>query len=223
MLPLRDDSTNGQIPFVTWTIGILLVVIYVWDRQGAIFGPPYAFADLAARPQNVLEAFRGGSKEPLVTLFTSMFLHGSVWHIVGNLVFLKVFGPRVEEAFGPLRFALYYLFFGIVATMTHVLVMPHSTTALVGASGAIAGIMGVYFLFYPAARIETIVFPIYWIPFVLPAWAWLSLWFLYQLFAIQPGVATWAHVGGFLAGMLIAILVGKEPKSIPEYEKGMEW
>lgn len=223
MIPIRDDSTSQQIPFVTWTIGALLIVIYLWDRQGALFGAPYVFADLAARPQNVIEAFRGGSRDPLVTLFTSMFLHGGIYHIIGNLVFLKVFGPRVEDLFGAPRFAIYYLFFGIVAALTHILVMPNSTASLVGASGAIAGIMGVYFLSFPAARIECIWFPFLWVPFTLPAWLLLAFWFWLQLFTIQPGVATWAHVGGFLAGMLITILVGKEPRSIPEYDEGMEW
>jgi len=223
VIPIRDDHDTRQTPYVTRTILILLVVIYFWDRGGSLFGRPYVFADLAARPADIWAALKGGGSDPLVTLFTSMFLHGNLAHILGNLLFLAVFGPRIEAVYGAPRYALYYIFFGVAATMTHAVVMPDSTVSLVGASGAIAGVMGVYFMLFPGAWIQCVILPFWFVPFVLPAWLMLGLWFLMQLFVVQPGVATWAHVGGFLAGMGVALVVGKKPMSARHDVARTDW
>ena len=207
MIPLRDEKRRGPTPVVTISLIALLVVIYLWDRDWSVFGQRYVFADLAVRPSNVMEVFRGGSKEPLATLFTSTFLHANLMHLLSNLLFLWVFGPRVESSYGSARFAIYYVFWGVAASVIQIGVMPDSGIPMVGASGAIAGVMGSYLLLYPAAVIETVIMPFFWIILDFPAWLLLGFWFLIQIFLAQPGVANWAHVGGFLVGMLSVILV----------------
>ena len=206
MIPLRDERRQGPFPWVTATIVVLLAIIYLWDRNWHLLGPRYVFADMAARPVDIMAVFKGGLKEPLVTLFTSIFLHANLQHIIANVLFLWVFGPRVEQRFGPWRFMLFYLFFGVFAAATQIFVMPNSGVPLLSASGAIAGVMGSYLILYPSAEIEAVVPPFFWIPFDVPAWLMLGLWFLFQIFYAQPGVANWAHAGGFLAGMLVVFL-----------------
>lgn len=206
MIPLRDERKRGPMPLVTVTLIALLVVIYLWDRDWNIFGPRFVFADLAVRPNNVVEALSGGTREPFLTLFTSIFLHANIMHLLSNVLFLWVFGPRVEATYGPVRFAAYYVLWGILASIVQIIVTPHSGIPMVGASGAIAGVMGSYLLLHPAAVIDTMVPPFFWIIIDVPAWLLLGFWFLFQIFFAQPGVANWAHVGGFLVGMLAVIL-----------------
>lgn len=214
MIPLRDDKRRGPVPIVSITLIGLLALIYLWDRDWNVIGPRYVFADLAVRPSNVMDVFQGGPKEPLATLFTSSFLHANLAHVLSNILFLWVFGPRVESSFGPIRFAIYYVFWGVAASVVQIGVMPESGIPMVGASGAIAGVMGCYLLLHPAAVIETVILPFFWIILDFPAWLLLGFWFLLQIFLAQPGVANWAHVGGFLAGMLTVILV--RPKRMPQ-------
>lgn len=210
----RDAKTAAFRPYVTWTIAGLCALIFLWDRLangsliGLIFGPNAVFADLAVRPREVVEALSGrGDRFSLVTLFTSLFLHGSLVHIFGNLLFLLVFGPEAEEAFGGPRYALYYLAWGFAAWAAQIWVDPRSLVPTLGASGAIGGIMGAYLLLFPSHRIE-ITIPIVWIEFEVAAWVVLVGWFAFQILARQEGVASWAHVGGFLAGMLTVLIAG---------------
>lgn len=220
MIPLKDDKPANGVPWVTYTLILLLIVIYVWDRRWRLLGEPMLFSDLAARPIDIKNAIKGGDKEPLVTLFTSAFLHATPQHIIGNLLFLSAFGPRVESWLGPFRFVLYYLFFGVAAVLTQVWVQPNSGIPMLGASGAIAGVMGAYLLLFPGARIQSIVPPLFFWKFEVPAWLMLSLWFLFQIFLSQPGVAHWAHVGGFLAGMLVVLMLDRGDRRIrPERER----
>lgn len=212
MVPVGDPSERSQVPWVTYTLIILLAIIYLWDRDWSVVGPRMVFTDLAARPIDVVAALKKFNPEPLLTLFTSAFLHASIAHLVLNVVFLWVFGPRIEEHFGAPRFALFYLFFGVVAALTQAFVTPMSGTPMLGASGAIAGIMGCYLLLYPASDIEVFVPPFLFHTIPIPAWLLLGMWFLLQLFMHQPGVAQWAHVGGFLAGMLLVMLLGERGK-----------
>ncbi|MBA3726632.1 MAG: rhomboid family intramembrane serine protease [Armatimonadetes bacterium] len=207
MIPIRDERDRGPFPYLTATIVILLAIVYFWDRNWNVFGPRYVFADMAARAVDIVSVFRGGLKEPLLTLFTSIFLHANLAHIIGNVLFLWVFGPRVEHTFGPWRFMIYYLVWGLFASVAQIFVMPNSGIPMLGASGAIAGVMGSYLLLHPAARIEVLVPPFIWFTFHVPAWLLLGMWFLIQIFVVQEGVANWAHAGGFLAGMLTVMFL----------------
>ncbi|AIE85036.1 rhomboid family intramembrane serine protease [Fimbriimonas ginsengisoli] len=209
MIPLRDNQVRQNAPIVTWALVLLNVLIYLWDRHGQLFGPSIVFADLGMRPAEVVDAIRGvGDHFALVTLFTSMFLHGGFMHILGNMIFLFVFGASVEEAIGSVRFALYYLFWGVAAAAAQIYVDPHSVVPTVGASGAIGGILGSYFLLFPGNKIEVFLPILAFLSFEVSAWVLLGLWFLWQILAPQEGVANWAHVGGFLAGMLTVLILG---------------
>lgn len=215
MIPIRDNREDRYVPIVTWTLIVLNCILFLWDRQGKIFGGNVVFSDLTMRPQEVMRAVKGGDSFPLVTIFTSMFLHGNLIHLFGNLVFLLVFGGGVESAFGPIRFMLYYLFWGLVAAAAHIFVDPNSIVPVLGASGAIGGVLGCYFLLFPANKVEI------WIPFIfsfveMSAWILLGVWFLYQILVPQNGVANWAHAGGFLAGMLTVLIAGGRQKILQD-------
>lgn len=209
MIPIRDNRFSRAAPVVTWTLIALNVIVFLWDRHGAISGPSITFADLTLRPQLVVSALKDPSDLfPLTTIFTSMFMHGSLTHLIGNMLFLLVFGPGIEAALGSPRYALYYLFWGIFAAGSHIFVDPHSMVPVLGASGAIGGVLGCYFLLFPGNRIEIFVPLLLFLTFELPAWILLGLWFVYQIAIPQQGVANWAHAGGFLAGMLTVLIIG---------------
>lgn len=213
----RDVQPTRAIPYVTYTLIALNIFIYLWDRGGGLTGPSVAFADLALRPTEIVRAAKGTGYLPaLGTLFTSMFLHGNLLHILSNLIFLGVFGQEIEEAFGSFKFVLLYLFWGIFACLAHVLVLPHSSVPLLGASGAIGGILGCYFLLYPGNVITVNLLIL--LTFDVAAWILLGLWFLYQILVPQDGVANWAHVGGFLAGMLSVLILGGKQRILQHLE-----
>jgi membrane associated rhomboid family serine protease len=141
-----------------------------------------------------------------LTLWTSMFLHGGVMHIVGNMWFLWLFGDNVEEAMGPVRYTLFYLLAGTVGALAQVLIMPTSTVPMIGASGCVAGVLGAYLMLYPHARVSTLIMiPLLWPVVHVRAWVFLVLWFVGQfMLPTGSGVAWMAHVGGFLAGVGLA-------------------
>lgn len=217
----REDTRNAETaPIFTWTLIGLFILIFLWDRAGNPFGVPTMFADLSLVPRSVLTSLQsvfgagvwrgitaGSEGFPLVTLFTSMFLHGNLLHLAGNVLYLVIFGPEVEDAIGPWRFALYYLFWGIAASLAQIYMDPGSTTPIVGASGAIGGVLGAYLLLFPASKIE-IMNPFADDGFEVTAWVLLGIWFLFQVFLPGDGVANWAHVGGFLAGMTTVLVMG---------------
>jgi len=210
MQSLREDHPNDRTAIVTWTLIALNILIYLWDRQWNLMRPEVVFADLAMHPRQITAVLQGepGDRFPLVTVFTSMFLHANLPHLLGNLLFLYLFGPGVEYALGSPRFALYYLFWGLVAGATHVYVDPTSAIPTLGASGAIGGALGCYFLLFPAQRVE-IRIPMFPFPKTsAPVWVLLLIWFLWQILIPQQGVANWAHAGGFLAGMLTVLIMG---------------
>lgn len=213
MYPIRDNYYSKEVPIVTYTIIGLNFLIYLWDRNWSFFGPSVVFSDLAMRPRDVVGALLGeGSRAALATIFTSLFLHANAVHLLGNMLFLFTFGDNVEHALGGARFTLYYLFWGIVASASHVFVMPSSPIPTLGASGAIGGVLGCYFLLFPGNRITMIVFPLLFLPFVVSAWVLLGLWFLWQILLPQAGVANWAHAGGFMAGMATILIMGGRAK-----------
>lgn len=225
MIPIRDNQLNVNPPLVTWTLIALNLGIFLWDRQWHPFGQSVVFGDLAMRPVEVVSAVQGsGDRFALVTLFTSMFLHANLVHLLGNMVFLLAFGNSVENTIGPFRYALYYVFWGMVAASAHTFVDSSSIIPTVGASGAIGGVLGCYFLLFPGNKIEFII-PIlpFW-PFVVSAWIMLGMWFLWQILVPQHGVANWAHAGGFLAGMLTVLIMGgrhavlRDNKPILDYD-----
>lgn len=235
MFPLYDDNPTEIFPLVTLLIMGACIGVWVY-LQGAGFSPESLTASvcaLGAIPAEITgELGRVGLLElgrPVGSggggvcrmggltwsaLFTSMFLHGSWMHLIGNLWFLWIFGNNVEDSMGHGRFLVFYLLTGLVAGGSHVAADPASTLPMVGASGAISAIMGAYLVLYPRARVNTLFIIIIIIRiFPLPAWFFLLYWFSLQLAAssLQPpggggGVAFWAHIGGFIAGAALVKL-----------------
>jgi membrane associated rhomboid family serine protease len=204
---IEKVKSKEPIPVLTWTLIGLNVLIYLWDRRFGLFGPGVVFSDLAMRPPEVISSITGGpDRFPIVTLFTSMFLHGGFLHLFANMMFLAAFGPPVEQAVGGWRFTLYYLFWGVFAAFCQIYASPYRNVPTLGASGAIGGVLGCYFLLFPSNRLHILILGIW--EFVTKAWILLGLWFLYQIFVPQEGVANWAHIGGFLAGMVTVLVIG---------------
>jgi membrane associated rhomboid family serine protease len=204
MIPLRDVIPSRTFPFVTITIIILNALAFVFE--------------LSLDPRELSEFLRVYGVVPadfhMPTLITSMFLHGGWSHILGNMWYLWIFGDNVEDQCGHGRFVVFYLLCGIAAAVGQIVMNPQSALPTIGASGAIAGVMGAYFILYPRARVLT-----WWIFFAfwLPAWLVLGYWFLGEflsgaasVFASSGGaggVAFWAHVGGFVTGVLLIKLL----------------
>ncbi len=208
VIPLKDYRLRKQQPLLTWTLVVLSIVIFLWDRDGSFVGSSRHFPDLVLRPNQVIDVARGGDPMALATLFTSIFLHGSAVHLFGNLIFLSVFGPSVEDALASTRFGLYFLAWGISGWLVHIFVDMSSAIPTLGASGAISGVMGAYFVLFPSDRIKL---GVPWFPFIgipVPAWLTLTLWFGLQVVLPKSGVAIWAHLGGFLAGMVTILVLG---------------
>jgi len=226
MLPIRDDIPSSRFPAVT--IALIAVNVLVFLRELKL-GPQLeemlvSFAIIPARYTRPEVAQYFTFSQQIFSFFSSMFLHGGWIHLLGNMWILWVFGDNVEDRLGRSRYIFLYLASGIAASLLHIFTNAGSPVPTIGASGAIAGVMGAYFRFFPSARIQTLVPPFFFGPFfVLPAILFLGWWFLLQFFngALSlhasgegfSGVAWWAHVGGFLFGFGICLFARRE--SVP--------
>jgi len=217
MIPIRDTIPSRHPPLVTWMLILVNGLVFAFElrlTESQLRSVFYLFGIVPARYTHPAWAvWMGLPIDTYWPFLTSMFLHGGWLHVIGNMWTLWIFGDNVEDRMGPLRFLLFYLCCGIVAGVVHLVTNPDSTVPTVGASGAIAGVMGAYFVLYPHARVITMI-PVFFWPFFfeLPAALYLGIWYLMQLFSgtfalAAPGsvggIAWWAHVGGFLAGILL--------------------
>src|SRR5208282_4185046 len=228
MLPIRDDQPRYSTPFVTWfLIGLNLAIFFFeWSLDPRSLN--LIIHQFGVVPYHTA-AFLGGSHwyslgAIVLPFFTSLFLHGSWMHVIGNMWFLYIFGDNVEDYLGHFKYLVFYLIAGLIAMATQVAIYPQSNVPTVGASGAIAGVLGAYFILYPRARVLTwfFVFVLY-----LPAWIVLGEWFVLQFLAGAStlsaanasrdvgGVAVWAHVGGFVAGVLMIKLFPERRRRSP--------
>ena len=205
MFPIRDHNPSERTPYVTYALIALNLIMFVltagWSDQ---FNELWAM--LALYPVAVMHG------EMVWGLITHMFLHAGFLHIGGNMLFLWIFGDNLEDQMGHLGFLMFYLACGLVAAFAQILPAPMSGVPMVGASGAIAGVMGGYLLLFPRARVDIFVIIIIIIRiFTIPAWAMLGFWFGLQIFGgfttigAEDGVAYWAHAGGFVAGVVLAL------------------
>jgi membrane associated rhomboid family serine protease len=238
MIPLRDLNPSRTFPFFTILIIVVNVLVFFYeltlqaasqaaiDRFYIVYGfvpclitgscPTQLLGDLNAVHANV---------HPLASLFTSMFIHGGWLHIAGNMLFFWIFGNNVEDEMGHFRFVVFYLVCGLIAAFAQIAFDPTSTVPSLGASGAIAGVLGAYFVSYPTAPVDTAIFVIFIFFVRLPAWIVLGVWIVLQFFTGYTalgthdtgGVATFAHIGGFVAGMLLVFLFRRRPppRAIP--------
>jgi membrane associated rhomboid family serine protease len=218
MIPLRDTVPSRSFPLVNWLLIALNVLMFVIilslraDAEGLV-------AALGLVPKRLLT-----DPQPweFITPFTSMFLHGGWAHLLGNMLALYVFGDNVEDRLGSGRYLVFYLLCGLVAAFAHIVINAESTVPTIGASGAISGVLAAYLVFYPTARVITLV-PLFFLPWFvqIPATIYLGFWFVSQLLngvltvvkgqQAMGGVAWWAHVGGFLAGLAFGPLLARRP------------
>lgn len=219
MIPIRDTIPHRRFPFTTWFIILLNGVVFFFELslpEEVLRQFTYIFGVVPERYFNPELVLNQGNYLPFLT---SMFLHGGWLHLIGNMWFLYLFGDNVEDCMGHLRFLIFYLLSGIAASLIFVYFAPHSKFPVIGASGAIAGVMGAYFVMFPRSRILTLV-PIFFLPYFieLPAVIFIGFWFILQLFSgtfslIAPesggGIAWWSHIGGFVVGIILLPLFRK--------------
>jgi len=216
MIPLRDSARSRTFPYVTVVIILINFLVFFFELSLERFQVNQFYYVFGVVPAETLNAiFTGAPLEPvIIPFFTAMFIHGGWLHILGNMWYLWIFGDNIEDRLGHFRYLLFYLGLGIVASIVHMMDNSGSTAPVVGASGALAGVLGAYFIVYPRSRILSLI-PIFIFFTVLevPAIIFIGIWFLIQLFntlsmgGAATSVAWWAHLGGFVAGAVLIKLV----------------
>lgn len=217
MIPLKDENPTQRVPYVLYGIVAFNVVLFLYNGTlRADYLNPLAGYMLI--PREVVTGVDIGVRTPIplwMTIFTSMFMHANILHIGGNMLYLWIFGNNIEDVLGHFKFLMFYLLSGVGAAVLHIITAPMSIVPTVGASGAIAGVLGAYFYLFPRAKIISLVFFFYYVELVaLPASLVLGLWIAIQVVSslIAPseggGIAYTAHVGGFLTGLLLIIVFG---------------
>ncbi|MCS4542195.1 MAG: rhomboid family intramembrane serine protease [Euryarchaeota archaeon] len=203
--PLRDENPKETFPFVTIGLIIINVAIFILTLFSGEFEA--IVNEFGIKPALFLREFR----PEVFTLFTSMFLHGGILHIVGNMWYLWIFGDNIEDKCGHVGFLIFYLLSGLAAAFVHIWFNPSSMVPTIGASGAISGVLGAYFIRFPRAKVLALVVLVIYITTIkVPAFFLLGFWFIYQFLFAQlsviagaTSIAYWAHVGGFVAGILL--------------------
>lgn len=215
MIPLRDNIRHQNTPVITGFLIAINIIIFFFElkvidisdfviRWGFI--PKRIFLDV-------------GMGEKIIPVFTSMFLHAGLFHLLGNMLFMWIFADNVEDVLGHFNFLCFYLLCGLFAIFTHFILYRDSSVPVLGASGAIAGVLGAYFRLFPSARVLTLIpLFVFWETVELPAFVFLGIWFLYQFLLgvlsagnMGAGIAFWAHIGGFIAGfILVKIFINKK-------------
>ncbi|MFH1941916.1 MAG: rhomboid family intramembrane serine protease [bacterium] len=227
MIPIKDDNPTYAFPIITilLILGNAAVYAYQWTlgpesqafvyRMGTIPWEITHFSEYPSLPPHFQSDIPN-----VLTLFTSMFVHGGVFHLLGNMLYLWIFGDNVEALLGHGRFFLFYVCCGLAATLTHVMIDPNSTMPMVGASGAISGVLGAYFMRFPRAKVHVLIFFFFIIRVVrVSALFVLGFWFIMQVFSgfgslgMQGGGVAWfAHIGGFVVGMVLVFLFEKKER-----------
>jgi membrane associated rhomboid family serine protease len=248
VLPVGDFLRRRTTPYVNWAlIGLNVAVFlytlglstvptqflgplrispadlfyYRWGALPACISEYFGFHS-GADPRDLAIVCPPGDR-PAITVFTAMFLHAGWAHIIGNMLFLWIFGDNVEDFLGHVRYLAFYLMVGVAAMATQIAFGPDEIVPTVGASGAIAGVLGAYLLLYPTAIVQVVILPLFFLPFFVPAAVLIIVWFLTQVVSgiseigatAGSGIAWWAHVGGFSAGAVLILLSGGRPRAGP--------
>jgi len=212
MMPLGDEYKPLRKPYVNYALILINVIVFFY-----FFLQGYREFNKAIRLYGLIPLYIIYGKK-LWTLITSMFMHGSVDHLLGNMLYLYIFGDNVEDTFGHTKYIIFYMLSGIGASLVHMLTLPpyeiYWLVPAVGASGAISGVLGAYMLIHPRVRIKVLAFTWYGYAIVrVPAYYFIFLWFLYQLYAgtwalvgVSSGIAFFAHIGGFITGIILTKL-----------------
>ncbi|MDH4230959.1 MAG: rhomboid family intramembrane serine protease [Nitrospirota bacterium] len=210
MIPYKDDNPIHIIPVVTILIISLNLLVFITQVMSGVDTQSIAYS-FGAIPSSLISFETRQPIHPLLTVFTSMFMHGGLFHLCLNMLYFWIFGNNIEERLGHLRFVLFYFFCGCVAAFSHTLASPGSNIPMIGASGAVSGMLGAYLLLFPMAKVSTIVFLGFYVTVIkIPALIVIGFWAIIQVVsglisqgtADQGGIAFFAHVGGFVAGLV---------------------
>jgi membrane associated rhomboid family serine protease len=239
VFPINDFARRRTTPYVNWTLLAINIAVFVYmltlTGDNAIIGDfvgtetekflfDYGFVSAClAREVGVdvtasatdLSVCPAGQRE-FLQVFTSMYVHAGIAHIAGNMVFLWIFGDNVEDRLGHVRYLIFYLAAGVAAAAVQTFMAVNTVVPSVGASGAIAGVLGAYLVTYPFVRVQVIIFPLFFLPFIVPAAVLIVIWFVMQLISgvgelgqatAGSGIAWWAHIGGFVAGIILLVVL----------------
>lgn len=210
MIPYKDDNPTRTFPFVTIGIIALNILIFIWQifSEGGLQWSAFTYG---AIPHNMITFETKQPISPVLTVFSAMFMHGGVIHLAFNMLYLWIFGNNIEDKLGHMRFSIFYIFCGIVSAYAHAITEPHSHIPMVGASGAVSGVLGAYILLFPRATVYTIIILGFFITTVkIPALIVIGFWAIIQFvnglvsasIDQNGGVAWFAHIGGFLIGLM---------------------
>ena len=220
MLPLGDENPTRLTPIINWTIIAASIITFLWQTSRGESYFIFTLVNYGLTPARILNG------NGLHTFITNMFLHGGWSHLLGNMLFLTIFGDNIEDCCGHIRYLAFYIASGVTASALWMLTAWNSPYPAVGASGAISGVLGAYFILYPNVRIRTLMgVGFFWRVIRVPAYVMIGLWFLYQLILasipLNTGVAYWAHIGGFIAGMALSKIIKprlRRPQAIYDLE-----
>jgi len=222
MIPIRDENPTHSVPIITYVLIVINIVVFIFQTMLGSYNEQFIY-QFALIPSDV-SGFT--SLESLSNIFTSMFMHAGLAHIGGNMLYLWIFGDNVEDRLGSMKYLIFYIVGGVVASIAHIFTNPVSNIPTVGASGAIAAVLGAYLVLYPRQKVLTLIpLGFYMRMTMVPAFIVLGLWFILQLFSgvislggpDVGGVAFWAHIGGFVSGVLLGWLLKKPEESYPAY------
>ena len=222
MFPLKDDNPTQTQPIVTITLIVICILIFLYQFSLTYAENTFIINSYGMKPQNLL-LYPNFSN--YLTILSSMFLHGGFMHLIGNMLFLWIYGNNIEDAMGHIKFLFFYLFCGLAAALLQALVTPDSNIPMIGASGAVSGVLSAYLFLYPKAKVSTLIFIFFFITVIrIPAGILILIWFATQLINANltdpnsPGVAWFAHIGGFLMGILLLPFLKK--KNIKYFASG---
>ncbi len=210
MFPYKDDNPTNTFPFVTIGLIALNIAVFLVQLFADVDGRHIIYA-YGAIPHNIVSLESAQPIHPFLTIYTSMFMHGGLFHLFGNMLYLWIFGNNIEDSLGHLRFILFYLFCGTAAVLLHTMTESGSGLPMIGASGAVSGVLGAYLLLFPMAKVHTIIFLGFFVQSVkIPALIVIGFWAIIQVvnglisqgMESQGGIAWFAHAGGFLAGII---------------------
>lgn len=218
MIPISDDNPVRRVPLINYSLIAICVAVFLWQLSAGAEGQEGIIRAYGFIPAGVFGGAASEAGPAWLTIATSMFLHGGLLHLAGNLLYLWIFGNNIEDAMGHFRYLLFYIACGVGAALSEAAIYPNSAVPMVGASGAISGVLAAYLLIFPKARVTVIVpLGILLYPLKIAAIYVIGFWFVVQLFEAamsppgEPGVAWWAHIGGFVVGLALAPLFSSYP------------
>ncbi len=222
MIPIRDENPTHSVPIITYLLIALNIIVFIYQTLLGSYNEQFIY-QFAMIPNDVITT---RSTSSIFDIFTSMFMHAGLAHIGGNMLYLWIFGDNVEDRMGKGRFIFFYIIGGAIASLAHILTNPNSQIPTVGASGAIAAVLGAYLVLFPRQRVLTLIPLGFFVRLTMvPASIVLGVWFALQFFQgvltlggpDVGGVAFWAHIGGFVSGVLLGLLLKKPESSYPAF------